>query len=448
MRRISINTEFSALNERHRRYAQLMAGRVGQSPSIEAERSWQLIPALEVIRTSKPVELVCLTILLAQIGWPLPICLLRLIPLGVQKYTFAVETGRYLLRHDPITVLEAAKHGARIEGLSCDRASALSSERRHENRNGEGSEDRYARWPVHPEPEKVKEDLSLSVIAADLKPSVDRWIYEQMVIWMQAGWPVPHALIRLYPRYWMTHHFALETVGRHFRRSKPNVLDLVAAGVRIKGVSRSALETLINAHGGEIEELGVGVSHHISRYFPSSLTDSSQYLVADILSADMRRLINGRDSDPTLRLTVEHLYDERPNQAASQKRGSGQELKRSIPNEKSRQDTRPYTEPDPGPDEPREQRGVLNSQTNALPHSDFRAALPRPDEGVSSSSRAVDFERSYAASQNTEPIKIPATASGQRTAHTRRYAHESNAKPRKPALLTPRTSPTIINKEK
>lgn len=292
--------------------------RAGHPPSA-VTRTASAKPASQTLACPEPgtftivEEVYWLLVLAAQLGWPFPGLLLSKLRPSLD-HRFDMDTARYLIRKEPkVHVLQLASAGVRVRHLDPKLANELIA-----STQASGSQtSKHPKFGVWPEPspaaEAVWDNERRALLEADderaLSSSADRCYWLAMAL-AQAGWPMPASVTRRFSAYWVTYAFSGDRLAALLGpRSEFGVADAILAGVRVEGLSGTAMLTAVARRLGlEAPNAEVDEEHgyeRLLRSFSTKQIGQGNRVLLRNLADRMRGVLTGRDQNAGQRLTLD-----------------------------------------------------------------------------------------------------------------------------------------------
>jgi hypothetical protein len=194
-----------------------------------------------------PEEIFWLTVMLAQMRWPLPEDIRYALADLPRSSRFSIEQVRYLLRHDlELTALHAAKAGALIAGWPADLATKALLEMARQ-RQSPAADELTGRWPLPTAPERRQWEEDKNTFFRERHRHLTR---DEKVAWLclaygQMGWPLPSLLTRLFPVDWTRRKMDSALLANIFNAI--GVADAAIADAQVKGLDRAGILSAANS---------------------------------------------------------------------------------------------------------------------------------------------------------------------------------------------------------
>lgn len=258
-------------------------------------------------------EVFWLLVVAAQLGWPLPRMVQSLLTAAV-SHKFDVDTLRFLVRKEPlVSVLDLAIAGTRVRGVEPEWA-------RGQLRSLQASQvslrddPTFGPWPEPTDQaeaawEKGKRDWITDDDSVEVATSAHRVTWLALAL-AQAGWPMPAAVTRRFPAYWVNQAVPARRLARVLGKgSNFTVADAVLAGIQVDGLNPAMVIKAVERQVGvaiDLPDLSKQPAFkRLWRSFPEDQFQALDLGLLAYLAERMRGILIGRDQNSGQRLTFD-----------------------------------------------------------------------------------------------------------------------------------------------
>lgn len=309
--------DFELSDEHYSRY------RRPGSPVVAPEaRQVGVRPCPEPGAVTVDEEIYWLLVVAQQIGWPLPVAIRSEIA-PHRAHRFTIDQIRFLIRKEPrITALHMAIAGVPI----CELSAIWAAERlraMQASATPVSHHPIYGAWPtLSNEAERAWDNHRQALYqpdAATVKSTTGKLAWCAL-LHAQCGWPMPAAITRRFPKFWVTRRIPIGIVAAAFGgRTGMTVADAVLAGVGVEGLTREMLiasvARMVSAPSGAPTSPADDAYGHLCSFFSEEDIDGVDEGLLAVLTVKMRDILTGRDQNKGQRLSFEDFLFWRDNGA-------------------------------------------------------------------------------------------------------------------------------------
>lgn len=255
-------------------------------------------------------EIYWLLVTAQQVGWPFPATIRRQIEAD-RMNRFTIDQLRFLLRKEPrISVLDMAIAGVLLFNLNAVSA-AYHLRALQAGALSIAHHSAFGAWPPLTKDAELSWDTSRQALyqpeAADLDSPTMKLAWQTLLL-AQCGWPMPAAITRRFPKYWVRRKTPVALVAAIFSgRKGMTVADAVLAGAEVQGLSRAMLISAVARMVSAPEDAAGSPSDdpygHLCSFFSEEDRDGLDEELLCFLAVKMRDILTGGDQNKGQRLS-------------------------------------------------------------------------------------------------------------------------------------------------